>query len=257
MLIGAAFVAVMAGVGIWSIWQRRHAWGWWETPTTVNVVLLVLGAAFTIPAFMHRDVCAPQTYGVNVYCYWGHSYVIAAVLTFGSLASFIVGLKRRQRHGVPSRQWIRWVVIVPTVAAVAVMLGAYVWSGAVNDPWLLDPQSGAPNAGVRVFWSAVAVVMAYLLALMAALLLRLRADSRRGDHGPILVYLGTCAAGVVLTVVAVATAAGFTVAQVIVVESAVLFALMVGGSATVAGLSWRRKVRRMSPAPRDYSASDR
>lgn len=253
MLIGAGFVIAMAAIGVWSIWQRRHAWGWWETPTTINVALLTIGALFTLPAFNHRRGCTPQTYGADLYCYWGHSYVVGAVLVFTSFAWFAVGVKRRLSYDRPTRRWILALVKIPTVVGVTVMLVAYGVSGAASDPWLLDPQAGVPNSGVRLFWSAIAVVMAYQLALIAALLLDLRADTRRGDRGPILVYLGTCAAGLALTVVAVATAAGFSANRVIVVESAVLFALMVGGGTGVAGLSWRRKLRRLAPAPRDYS----
>ena len=242
-LVGCLFFTLMAALSMWSMWQRRNAWGWWESPTTTGVILLSVGGVFCTPVFFFR----------NEVSWWGHAYMVSAILVFLGLASFAVTLKRRESHQPPNVKDINVMITAPTVIGITVIVIAYIESGAWRNPWLLDPAVTRETVGVRVLWTTVAALLAYLLSVIANQLLRLRADTRRGDRATITVYLASCFAGMGLAVIAVATAGGYGADPTIIVDAALLFGLMTGGKIGVGGLSWRRKVNRLS-APSRLSA---
>ena len=238
-LIGCIFFIVLATLGLWSVWQRRHAWGWWESPTTIGVILLSAGAVCVTPVFFGRE---------HIW-WWGHSYIAADFLTFAGLAFFAITIERRQHHGAPPLRSIR-LIVIPTIVGLGVIVAAYIGSGAWQNPWLLDPAVTGLNAGVRILWTTIALELGYLLAIIAHQLLKLLADKRRGDRGPIIIYLGSCLAGMGLAVIAIAAAYGYGATPSIIVMSAVLFGLMTGGKIGISGLSWRRKRHRISERSR-------
>ena len=137
-------------------------------------------------------------------------------------------------------------IVMPTIVGLGVIVAAYIGSGAWQNPWLLDPAVTGLNAGVRILWTTIAVELSYLLAVIAHQLLKLLADKRRGDRGPITIYLGSCLAGIGLAVIAIAAAHGYGATPSMMVMSAVLFGLMTGGKIGISGLSWRRKRHRIS-----------
>ncbi len=217
------------------MWQRRHAWGWWESPTTIGVILLTAGAVCVTPVFFGRE----QIW------WWGQSYIAATVFTFSGLAFFAITMERRQHHGVaPPMRSVR-LIVLPTVVGLGVIIAAYIGSGAWQDPWLLDPAITGLNPGVPILWTTVACEMSYLLAIIAHQLVKLLTDKRRGDRGPVIIYLGSCLAGMGLAVISLAAAHGYGATPSVISMSAVLFGLMTGGKIGISGLSWRRKRHRI------------
>jgi hypothetical protein len=244
-LIGCVYFVLLATLGLWSVWQRRHAWGWWESPTTNGVILLAFGAWCVVPIFFGRE---------HIW-WWGHAYIAAAIFTFSGLAFFAITMERRQRHGAPPTLYIR-LIVVPTIVGLVVIVAAYFASGAWQNPWLLDPSVTEVNRGVRLLWMTVACELAYLLAVIAHQLVKLRADSRRGDRGPVTIYLASCAAGMGLAVIATAAAHGYGATPAIIVQASILFGLMTGGKIGISGLSWRRKTKRLSKPSRSLQRVD-
>jgi hypothetical protein len=102
------------------------------------------------------------------------------------------------------------------------------------------------NTGVQIFWTTIAVELTYLLAVIAHQLVKLLADQRRGDRGPVTIYLGSCLAGIGLAVIAIAAAHGYGATPSVIVLAALLFGMMTGGNIGISGLSWRRKRHRIS-----------
>lgn len=232
-LYGCIFFIVLATLGVWSVWQRRHAWGWWESPTTTGVILLSAGAVCVTPVFFGRE---------SIW-WWGHAYIAADFFTFAGLAFFAITMQRRQQPGAHRSMRL---IVMPTIVGLGVIVAAYIGSGAWQNPWMLDPAVTGLNAGVRILWTTIAVELGYLLAIIAHQLLKLLADKRRGDRGPIIIYLGSCLAGIGLAVIAIAAAHGYGATPSMMVVSAVLFGLMTGGKIGISGLSWRRKRHRIS-----------
>lgn len=239
---GVAFFFTIAALGIWSLWQRRHAWGWWESHTTIHVGLLVIGALLATPILFARE----QLW------WWGHSAVTSAVFVFSGLAAFAVTLKRRTDADRGIAVSSSRSIIVPTAAGLTVIVADYFLSGASGNAWLLDPAAGPIGVGARIFWLTVSVEQAYLLSVIATYLLILRADTRRGDRGPVTIYLGSCMAGMGLVVVAMGATGGYGATPAVLVGSAILVGLMTAGNVLTGGLSWRRKVNRIGArsAPR-------
>jgi hypothetical protein len=244
-LIGCLFAVVLATLGLWSMWQRRHAWGWWESPTSIGVILLTAGAVCVTPMFFGR-----QHIG-----WWSHSYIAADFFTFAGLAFFAITMKRRQQHGAPPIRSIR-LIVIPTIVGLGVIVAAYIGSGAWQNPWLLDPAVTGLNTGIRILWTTIACVLTYLLAIIAHQLVKLLADKRRGDRGPVIIYLGSCLAGMGLSVIAIAAAQGYGATPSLIVSSALLFGIMTSGKIGISGLSWRRKRHRMSEPSRSLQRID-
>jgi hypothetical protein len=135
---------------------------------------------------------------------------------------------------------------MPTIIGLGVIVAAYIGSGAWQNPWLLDPAVTGLNTGVKIFWTTIAVELTYLLAIIAHQLVKLLADQRRGDRGPVTIYLASCLAGIGLAVIAIAAAHGYGATPSLIVASALLFGMMTGGNIGISGLSWRRKRHRIS-----------
>ena len=229
--IGFIFTTVTALLGMWAIWQRRYAWGIWETPITANTVLLTVGALLAIPIFWLRD---------SVW-WWGHAYVASAACTYLALANFAVVLKQRAT-GVSDPSWNRRLILTPTLVGVAAMIGFYLASGAAAHPWILEPDDNQPILA-RLFWLTIAITLTYQLTLIVCYLLRLRKDPRRTDRWSIDAYLLCCGSGMALAIIAVFAAHGYGENMGIMVIGSALCGVLTAGKASVAAVSWRRKTQ--------------
>lgn len=235
MNIGIGFVVSFLGsiLGAWAVWQRRNAWGWWETPITLNVILLAVGAVFAVPIFFFR----------NEVWWWGESYTISAILTFIALANFGAALRRRI-SSYQSRKWTHRVLVIPTALGMFFVLLCYVMSGALKDSWVLAaPVDSTHNLWVRGFWMSIAISMTYHIAIIARQLLTLRKDRRRTDKKAISLYLASCACGIILCFVAVLAAHGYGNNMASILITATLTAFMFAGQAGTSAWSWRRKTK--------------
>ena len=246
MTIGFIYFTFMCGLGAWTAWQRRHAWGYWEGHTTKAMIALSTAGGF----------CAPILFWRNEIPHWGHAYVIAAALTFYSLSEFAISLNRRNRFSTDTKPWFTGMTRTASITETIIMLSAYILSGAWQNPYLLDPAIN-PNENffVRVFWTSVATTLSYLLAVIAIRILRLRADPERGDKKILNLYLISCIAGMSLSLEAVAAARGYGNTPGAIVATVILLAGFSGGKVWTAGRSWRQKnayMRKPPPAISTY-----
>lgn len=228
MNLGLAFIftAIMAALGMWSMWQRRHAWGIWESPLTTNTFLLTVSAILVAPIFALREIV----------WWWGYSYLAGAVLCFIALANFAALLQRRKN---PNRDHYRLITGITSVG-MSTMILLYFACGAGTNPWILVPTDNQPILA-RLFWMNIAVLLTYQLAVIARCLLHLRKDPRRTDKGSINAYLTVCVAGMLLALIAVTAAHGYGENMATMIVGSILTGVLTAGSTGISALSWRNK----------------
>jgi hypothetical protein len=248
LFLGAVYFFTMCAIGCWTAWHRRTAWGYWEGHTTIGAILLSSGGGLSAPVFFFRE---------EVW-WWGWAYVASAALTFTALSEFVITLNRRHRFATHGKPWFSGMPKTASRTGITLIAIAFTASGAWRNPWLLDPTVN-PDEGffVRMFWTAVATTMTYLLALIALRVLRLRTDPRRTDHKTLNTYLASCVAGIVLAAVAIMAAHGYGSTPTTLVLASLLLAGLSGGKVLTAGRSWRHKNAEMRKPPpaisTDYS----
>jgi len=248
MTLGFIYFTFMCALGTWTAWQRRHAWGYWEHHTTTAMIALSTAGG----------LCAPILFFRNEIPWWGHAYVAASALTFYSLSEFTISLNRRHRFTTHTTPWFNDMTRTASITGTVIMVTAYMLSGAWRNPYLLDPAVN-PDEGffVRVFWTSVATTLSYLLAVIALRIIRLRADTRRGDKKILSLYLTSCIAGMILSFEAVEAAHGYGSTPGAIVVTVILLAGFSGGKVLTAGRSWRQKnayMRKPPPAISTYQS---
>ena len=240
MKLGIAFIftAIMAALGMWSMWQRRDAWGIWESPRTTNTFLLTVSAILVAPIFALREIV----------WWWGYSYLAGAVLCFIALANFAALLRGRVWPRVkyktlaqiePDRTKSNFVVGL-TAAGIACVIALYFACGAGTNPWILVPTDNQPILA-RLFWMSIAVLLTYQLAVIARCLLHLRKDPRRTDKGSVNAYLTVCVAGMLLALIAVTAAHGYGENMATMIVGSILTGVLTAGNTGISALSWRNK----------------
>jgi len=237
-LFGGVFFLIVFGTAAWSMWHRRHAWGWWESPITMATALLSTGVLALIPMIFWR----------NTTTWWAWSYLLSYMTVMAGLGYFILALKRRQQHGPLPTNWIRNNIISPYAVGTAAAWLFFAASGAWHHPELLhhDTITGTwSNSYAFAFWIACDAVGFYSFLRIFMLLIALRKDSRRGDRGPVTVYLGSALAGMAVCVTGVlagihdqSSAARFAAILILVL-------LTFGPQVWMSGWSWRAKRRRL------------
>jgi len=241
--LGIAFIftTIMAALGLWSMWQRRHAWGVWESPLTTNALLLTVSAILVAPIFWLREIV----------WWWGYSYLAGAILCFIALANFAAVLRRRvsprgkcemlakiEPDRTRSNQ-----IVGPTAVGIACVIALYFASGAAANPWVLEPSGANQPILAKLFWMSIAVLLTYHLAIISRYLLQLRKDPRRTDKGSINAYLTVCAAGMLLALIAITAAHGYGPNMTTMIAGSILLGILTAGNTGIAAVSWRRKSR--------------
>lgn len=235
-LFGGVFFIIVLSTSLWSLWQRRHAWGWWESPITLTTILVSVGVLALLPMIFWRQTS-----------WWAWSYMLSYMAFTGGLSYFILALKRRQRHGPLPTNWMRNHVIAPNIVGTAAAWFFFYNSGAWHTPNLLLQDSthhwSTPHA--FAFWISVDIVGFYCFLRIAILLLKLKADMRRGDSGPVTVYLGSAVAGMSLCVIGVLVGTHHGLTASIFAVIVVLLMLLFAPQVWMSGFSWRAKRRRL------------
>ncbi len=236
-VFGGIFFLIVFSTAVWSIWQRRWAWGWWESPITLTTILLSVGNLALIPMIFWRSVS-----------WWALAYMLSYMTFAGALGFFIQALKRRQCGGPLPRNWIRNHVVAPNAVGTAAAWYFFVNSGALHNPQLLLQDSTHQWVTVHAvaFWLTADAVGFYGFARIAILLVKLRADPRRGDSRKIDVYLFSSTAGMTLCLVGALVALHHQMTATILVVIIVLLALAFGPQVLMSGWSWRSKGKNLT-----------
>ena len=246
-IFGGIFFLIVFSTAVWSIWQRRWAWGWWESPITLTTILLSVGNLALLPMIFWRSVT-----------WWALAYMLSYMAFASALGFFIQALKRRQ-CGIPlPHNWIRNHVVAPNAVGTAAAWYFFVNSGALHNPQLLLQDSTHQWVTVHAlaFWITVDAVGFYGFARIAILLVKLRADPRRGDSRKIDVYLFSSTAGMALCLAGALVAlhhqigalgeglCRLTASSILAVIIALL-ALAFGPQVFMSGWSWRSKEKNL------------